>query len=1378
MPEHARHPRPAGRLAGAVRRGLCRPSTTPAPASSSRSARSRPCRASSTTCSAATTTSSPCSPTTRKQGDVVAFNQALCGLYAAGLGAGVERHARRGPRRRPNRSAASRCGRRRGSHVADRRPPTIDLGHALRRLPRPRPCSSTRHEQHAAPSRPPAEEPVVITGAALGLPGTARVFDDGNVGRLLHGEQFIDVIPTRIRHGHARQAHHPAGEERRRRRRFETIDSAERRHQARRRAAARSTWPASSASPPTASPALDVDTTPGHRRRPRRAARRRHPAGDALQDHQQGHRSCPSAGCLPDALRDDTGVIFASAFPGLRRLRRRAHGLSHRPRPPRAAGRRSTACAPAWSEADGAGAGARPRSTARIHELGTSIERRALRVRPPLPVPRPVDGPLAVRRADRRPRPEHADQLGLRQHHPGRRAGRGLDPRRPLPAGDHRSPPTTSPATTCSDGSAPASSPAARRPPTTSSSDAALPFDRRRHGMILGMGAAALVVESGEAARERGIQPICEVLGTVTANSAFHGTRLDVDHICQVMERLVAGAEARWGIDRQPDRAADGLRLARDLHAGARRQRRGRGPCAAPGLRRRRRSDRDRQHQGLHRPCDGRRHRRRRRRQGAGNRPGAAGRQLQGSRPGPRPAQPLEGRRLPGRVRAAPRRRLRLADQHDAAALDADARRSRDRSPTSSATPTGSPTPTSGRLGWRASAATPAPTRGGAAYACGARSRSRGRATAHRPPAARALAAPVPPPAPRPRRRAPPPAVWRQTSPARQRRDRRRSSERARRWRSSPRRPATRPTCSTSTSTSRPTSASTPSSKRSCSPPFARPTASRATTNSSCATSRPSPTSSASSVTAPATHPPSRRRVAAVAETAQRRPYAPPPCRRTDAVARTRAGAVAEKTGYPADMLDPELDLEADLGIDTVKQAEMFAAIREAYDIARDDNSSSATSHAHHVIHFVHDRRPICHRTAPWRSTRRRSTAPPSRAPPPTASMRCHRAPVAGARCREDRLSGRHARPRPRPGSRPRHRHRQTGRDVRRHPRGLRHPARRQAQAARLPHAGHVIRFVHDRRPNRPQRHRRATAAHQAVPYGPPLGTMRCAEPHSRAASRCRCCVRRSNLCKATGVTLDAGRRVVVMPDQAASPTRCVDAARATGRRDPAASTTRRAGTLDARLNSWLARRPGARRVLAAGSRSTRGDIGDAGPRRLARRLARAGEAALRHARAVRARRRSRDVPRLGAPGSAGNTATTRPVRTRRLGGAVVGFTKTYKRERAEALVKAVDFDADARRRRGRRLHCSKRRCAIPARSRSVTSRGSAGPSALPSSPAVDGDPASVAHPRHRVRRHRRSRQHRLGHHRRPGCRVRRHVLPARPGRRARPGQSRPRSAS
>ena len=53
---------------------------------------------------------------------------------------------------------------------------------------------------------------------------------------------------------------------------------------------------------------------------------------------------------------------------------------------------------------------------------------------------------------------------------------------------------------------------------------------------------------------------------------------------------------------------------------------------------------------------------------------------------------------------------------------------------------------------------------------------------------------------------------------------------------------------------------------------------------------------------------------------------------------------MVEKTGYPQDMLDLDLDLEADLGVDTVKQAEMFAAIREIYNIPRDENIASCAT--------------------------------------------------------------------------------------------------------------------------------------------------------------------------------------------------------------------------------------------------------------------------------------------------------------------------------------------------------------------------------------------------------------------------------------------------
>ncbi|MEM5775243.1 MAG: beta-ketoacyl synthase N-terminal-like domain-containing protein, partial [Anaerolineaceae bacterium] len=58
----------------------------------------------------------------------------------------------------------------------------------------------------------------------------------------------------------------------------------------------------------------------------------------------------------------------------------------------------------------------------------------------------------------------------------------------------------------------------------------------------------------------------------------------------------------------------------------------------------------------------------------------------------------------------------------------------------------------------------------------------------------------------------------------------------------------------------------------------------------------------------------------------------------TQAIQQYVLAAVSEKTGYPAEMLDPDLDLEADLGIDTVKQAELFASIRTHYDIPRREN--------------------------------------------------------------------------------------------------------------------------------------------------------------------------------------------------------------------------------------------------------------------------------------------------------------------------------------------------------------------------------------------------------------------------------------------------------
>ena len=79
---------------------------------------------------------------------------------------------------------------------------------------------------------------------------------------------------------------------------------------------------------------------------------------------------------------------------------------------------------------------------------------------------------------------------------------------------------------------------------------AALPFDRRRNGMIVGMGAVSLVVEEESEVAKRGMKPLAKVLSTEIRNSGFHVTRLDVAHVAQVMNDLVSRAEKDFGLNR------------------------------------------------------------------------------------------------------------------------------------------------------------------------------------------------------------------------------------------------------------------------------------------------------------------------------------------------------------------------------------------------------------------------------------------------------------------------------------------------------------------------------------------------------------------------------------------------------------------------------------------------------------------------------------------------------------------------------------------------------------------------------------------------------------------------------------------------------------
>ena len=69
-------------------------------------------------------------------------------------------------------------------------------------------------------------------------------------------------------------------------------------------------------------------------------------------------------------------------------------------------------------------------------------------------------------------------------------------------------------------------------------------------------------------------------------------------------------------------------------------------------------------------------------------------------------------------------------------------------------------------------------------------------------------------------------------------------------------------------------------------------------------------------------------------------------------------------------MLDLDLDLEADLGVDTVKQADLFASVREIYNIPRDENLKLRDFPTlAHVIRFVHEKRPDLAKPAGARGT-------------------------------------------------------------------------------------------------------------------------------------------------------------------------------------------------------------------------------------------------------------------------------------------------------------------------------------------------------------------------------------------------------------------------
>lgn len=80
--------------------------------------------------------------------------------------------------------------------------------------------------------------------------------------------------------------------------------------------------------------------------------------------------------------------------------------------------------------------------------------------------------------------------------------------------------------------------------------EAALPFDKRRSGMLLGAGGIGLVLETAASIRLRQltVTPSVRLLATQYSNSAFHGAALDRHHIGSELVRFLDDIEKRFGI--------------------------------------------------------------------------------------------------------------------------------------------------------------------------------------------------------------------------------------------------------------------------------------------------------------------------------------------------------------------------------------------------------------------------------------------------------------------------------------------------------------------------------------------------------------------------------------------------------------------------------------------------------------------------------------------------------------------------------------------------------------------------------------------------------------------------------------------------------------
>ncbi|MGB6031423.1 MAG: SDR family NAD(P)-dependent oxidoreductase, partial [Bacteroidota bacterium] len=79
---------------------------------------------------------------------------------------------------------------------------------------------------------------------------------------------------------------------------------------------------------------------------------------------------------------------------------------------------------------------------------------------------------------------------------------------------------------------------------------AAIPFDRRRNGMVISAGAVGVVLETKEEVEKRGVVEVCQVMGTHSFNTAKHPSQIDCDQFGHELKRFIARMEREHGLDR------------------------------------------------------------------------------------------------------------------------------------------------------------------------------------------------------------------------------------------------------------------------------------------------------------------------------------------------------------------------------------------------------------------------------------------------------------------------------------------------------------------------------------------------------------------------------------------------------------------------------------------------------------------------------------------------------------------------------------------------------------------------------------------------------------------------------------------------------------